>query len=47
MNIKNEKDDEYIDPPSEEKYRIKSEIIEGISEEDTRNSLSAKKPHTK
>ena len=44
---KKEEDDEYIEPPSEENYIIKSKISEGIIEEYVINSLSAKKTHAK
>ena len=43
---KNEEDDEYIEPPSEENYRIKSKISEGITEEYFIISLSDKYFHT-
>ena len=39
---KNEEDDKYIEPPSEENDIIKSKISEGITEEDVTISLSAK-----
>ena len=44
---KNEEYEEYIEPPPEENYRIKSKISEGITEEDFIISLSAKIIHAK
>ena len=39
---KNEEDDKYIEPSSEENGRIKSKISEGIIEKNVRNIISAK-----